>query len=556
MSAKVRIAHLAGPNATIQNTPPLVTSNKARARLGLPLLKDVDGNPSTFDVLRSQKLAAPVTVYVEQFSAHPLESDARDLYGPPDGYLSADGKFSKEQNDPSDRPVYEVELHPDDGYMPLPYMAVQKDGSPWETDGIAPNASREKSRQPFMPDGVRTFEEIDRFGIGPLGIGNMISNKADVDFYRVVPSGGYMNGNDGNASEEVGRDFFPYRPFNLSVSPPRMSLARITNMTQEIMASGKYDGAIWTQGSPRIEETLYWLNLVIDTHLPICGNASLRYHGQNSADGPQNIVDSADYIASRVWADSEKRNRAGVVLVEAQRVFAARDVAKVDSRPSGFEATGGHGGILGGAGGRGGGAVLCYLPTARHTYNSEVNISRLPSSVQGITRKAGQIVSVECGIKDEKGRLLESSIPKVSIIKDSSYCEDDYHSPADEHVDITALIDYKLEKAPLSGFVLEGLSPYGKATAISRTNALARAVFSGFPVVNAGRGNTGGFAWPGGVFIAGSNLTSTKARLLLMLCIMKFGMFPVARDPAKPTADEVAKAEAAVKQYQAIFDTH
>ena len=37
-SKKTRIAHLSGPTATIQNTPPLVTSNKARAKRGLPLL--------------------------------------------------------------------------------------------------------------------------------------------------------------------------------------------------------------------------------------------------------------------------------------------------------------------------------------------------------------------------------------------------------------------------------------------------------------------------------------------------------------------------------------
>ncbi len=37
MTQKSRIAHLAGPNATIQNTPPLVTSNKARAKHKLPL---------------------------------------------------------------------------------------------------------------------------------------------------------------------------------------------------------------------------------------------------------------------------------------------------------------------------------------------------------------------------------------------------------------------------------------------------------------------------------------------------------------------------------------
>ena len=39
-SKKARIAHLSGPTATIQNTPPLVTSNKARAKHGLPLLTE------------------------------------------------------------------------------------------------------------------------------------------------------------------------------------------------------------------------------------------------------------------------------------------------------------------------------------------------------------------------------------------------------------------------------------------------------------------------------------------------------------------------------------
>jgi len=41
-SKKVRIAHLSGPTATIQNTPPLLTSNKARVKHGLPLLTDAD----------------------------------------------------------------------------------------------------------------------------------------------------------------------------------------------------------------------------------------------------------------------------------------------------------------------------------------------------------------------------------------------------------------------------------------------------------------------------------------------------------------------------------
>src|SRR6266581_1537024 len=119
---KPRIAHLAGSNATIQNSPPLVTSNKARGKYGLPLLTSPDGRPLRFDALRAQRLAAPVTVYVEQFSAHPLERDAAELYGPPDGYLDSNGTFRKERRDAGDKPVYEITLRPEDGVYPLPYM--------------------------------------------------------------------------------------------------------------------------------------------------------------------------------------------------------------------------------------------------------------------------------------------------------------------------------------------------------------------------------------------------------------------------------------------------
>src|SRR5581483_10863271 len=112
---KLRIAHLAGPNATIQNTPPLVTSNKTRQKHDLPLLKNPDGSVSKFDALRPQRLAAPAKVYVEQFSAHPLEHDAAELYAPADGFVDADGAFHKERRSASDKPVYEVELLPEDG---------------------------------------------------------------------------------------------------------------------------------------------------------------------------------------------------------------------------------------------------------------------------------------------------------------------------------------------------------------------------------------------------------------------------------------------------------
>ena len=58
--AKPRIAVFSGPTATIQNSEPLVTSNKAREKYGLPLRTNKDGSPMRFDVLRAQRLAAPV----------------------------------------------------------------------------------------------------------------------------------------------------------------------------------------------------------------------------------------------------------------------------------------------------------------------------------------------------------------------------------------------------------------------------------------------------------------------------------------------------------------
>ena len=81
-------------------------------------------------------------------------------------------------------------------------------------------------------------------------------------------------------------------------------------------------------------------------------------------------------------------------------------------------------------------------------------------------------------------------------------------------------------------------------------------MLSGLPVVRVGRGSPEGFAEPTSLFIAGSNLTAIKARLLLMACLMKFGSLPPAKDPANPTAGEKEAIEQAVAAYQHVFDTH
>src|SRR6185436_18775899 len=387
LSKKTRIAHLAGPPATVQNTPPLVTSNKARAKHGLPLLKDDDGAALRHDALRAQRLAAPAKVYVEQFSAHPLESDVAELYGPPDGYIGADGVFRKERQGAGDKPVYEIELKPEDGLYPLPYMAMQADGTAWEEECTSPGAPN--GRQGFFPDGSRSFEEIDRLSIGVEGTASLLSSIATIDFYRGVPPAGFTKGLP--AAQRKDKDltgkglndippevrathFFGYKPYHLAVAPPRPALAKATNDLQALVSGGDYDGVIWTQGSPQIEESAYWFNLLIDTTLPICGNAAQRPQGQISADGPANIVDSARFIRSRLWADEQGKNRCGVVVIQEQQLFAAREVTKADARPGGYVAAGGHGGVIGNIS-HTGRIALTYLPVFKHTYRSELKLT-------------------------------------------------------------------------------------------------------------------------------------------------------------------------------------
>ena len=118
-------------------------------------------------------------------------------------------------------------------------------GSPseWSTLGERGGLSTSADhlcRQPFYPDASRIFEEIDRLGIGHQGTGNLLSSKAEFDFYRPAPSGGYRHGllasertdiGEGDISPEtLGKKFFAYRPSHIRKSPSMGQLAQATTL--------------------------------------------------------------------------------------------------------------------------------------------------------------------------------------------------------------------------------------------------------------------------------------------------------------------------------------
>ena len=528
---RARIAVFSGPRATIANSPTLVTGNKGRLAGERTL-------PGRYEHLVPQLLHEPVVVRIRKYTGHPLEEDAAALY----------------HHDGND--YYEVELSPEDGPYPLPYVARRANGSeqgqPFEEADLFDPALDYGGRQFFYPDASRMFAEIDRTisGRDEGGEGSSLDRKADYDFIRVLPPGGYTR-----QGEKSGVDYFPYRPLAIRRSPRYRDLAVVTNAVHTAMSSGNYAGGIWLEGSPTVEETIYWLSLLIDTDLPLAGIASQRPHGQLANDGDRNIVDAVDYVLSG------RGNRIGAVGVQDERIYAAREFKKADDRPGNYKATGGHGGVLGTVGPP---VTIWYKPAYRHTASSDVNLSQLPEALE-FPDYAASDATVNVAVKREDGTLREEAIPRVHIVKYGAYMDEDESADPDNEVDIMARIDRAIRQQAsddpvsprLHGFVLEGSSPYGLG-GMAQHRALEVATFSGMPVARVGRADPGGRV-PSGwddLTIAGSNLDCNKARLLLMAAMLRLGRLPKARDPRNPTSQERTATVAAVTRFQEIFENH
>src|SRR5262249_8311066 len=161
-----------------------------------------------------------------------------------------------------------------------------------------------------------------------------------------------------------------------------------------------------------------------DTALPIVGNSSQRPHGAIGNDGDRNIVDSVDYITSRIWADENGRDCIGAVAILDEQIFTARDVQKADARPGGYIARGGHAGIIGRMG-HPGLPQFSFKTVKRHTCDSAVNMTVLPREVLGSRTQKSKIVGIAVPIKNNAGELLPTVIPKVTIVKHARYLPED-----------------------------------------------------------------------------------------------------------------------------------
>ncbi len=143
---------------------------------------------------------------------------------------------------------------------------------------------------------------------------------------------------------------------------------KIAKRTNELLQQDDVDGVVITHGTDTLEETAYFLNLVIDSIKPVVIVGSMRPSTALGADGAINL-----YNAVALAADDYAKDM-GVLVVIADKIFAARDVAKVNTvAVEAFDAP--NAGAIGQI--CYGNAEIYYQPTRTHTKHSEFKIANI-----------------------------------------------------------------------------------------------------------------------------------------------------------------------------------
>ena len=245
---------------------------------------------------------------------------------------------------------------------------------------------------------------------------------------------------------------------------------KLANRVNELLTSGKADGIVITHGTDTMEETAYFLNLVVKSDKPIVMVGAMRNSGSLSADGPLNIYNAVNV------AMCKKAVGKGVMVVMNDEIHAAREVTKTNTTAVDTFKSPNSGKI----GTVFYGNVKFYMnPVRKHTVNSAFDITKI------------------------------KELPRVDII----------YSHSNDNPDFVNLAVKKGAKGIINAGMGNG-NPFPSAL-----EALGEAVKGGVVVVRDSRVGSGETTLNGEVddgkygFLASDNLNAQKARVLLMLAL-------------------------------------
>jgi L-asparaginase len=249
---------------------------------------------------------------------------------------------------------------------------------------------------------------------------------------------------------------------------------KLAKRINEVLASDDTDGVVITHGTDTMEETAYFLSLVVKSDKPVVLVGSMRPATATSADGPANL-----YNAVALAANPQARGL-GPLVVLNDEVHYAREAQKMNSTAlNTFQSPNrGLAGVM-----NVGNLHLFSKNTTRHTTRSEFSV-------------------------DGKGT---NDLPRVEIVYS-------YANAGPEIVNFLA-------KDGAKGIVLAGVGDGNSTDAVIA--ALSEAAKQGVVVVRATRTGSGLVVRNVEVdddklgFITSMELSAQKARILLMLGLMK-----------------------------------
>jgi L-asparaginase len=247
---------------------------------------------------------------------------------------------------------------------------------------------------------------------------------------------------------------------------------KLANKVNELLAKPDVAGVAITHGTDTMEETAYFLTLVVKSDKPVVLTGSMRPSTAMSADGPLNI-----YNAVAIAADPKARGR-GVMVTVDDDIHSAHDIVKTHTTDVGTMASG-EAGLIG---------ATLFGKDTWYRSPSGVNTSKSDFSIAGVT-----------------------ALPRVDIIY--------------AHANMSPDIITSAVTNGAKGLVIAGVGD-GNMTAPA-VEAVKAAIAKGVVVVRSSRTN-------GGIIrrnieldddklgtVASMELNPGKARVLLQLALMK-----------------------------------
>lgn len=144
-------------------------------------------------------------------------------------------------------------------------------------------------------------------------------------------------------------------------------LVQLAKRVSALSKQADVDGIVVTHGTDTLEETAYFLNLVVKTHKPIVVVGSMRPGTAMSADGMLNLYDAV------AIAGQKDAHGKGVLVTMNDEIHSGRDAIKrVNIKTSAFQSQWGPLGMV--VEGKG---YWFRAPVKTHTMQSEFNIDQI-----------------------------------------------------------------------------------------------------------------------------------------------------------------------------------